>query len=258
MLKWLATIMLLFVVIPGSSQKNQSANLARLSPNDVAHDQPSHWYKSPEWWLVILGFPTLVFVGYQSRLMAKHAEHFRDLAKAALRQTEHTETTERAWLIVTFVSMKDKELKDGEVADCRWAIKNVGATPAILLETKARFHVMRLYDGMPDDPVKALPSAPDYGNPITINERLLAPQDSIGYFTRWERYADGQFSEFAFPGKESGVWMVVAYGYVRYKDTFGKERESRSCDFTIVGLNGQIVADFRPHPKSPPAYNRCT
>lgn len=214
---------------------------------------------------IIYARKTLRQISLQTMRLGEHAEHFsslataaKDNASAALRQTEHTETTERAWLLVSFVSMKDRVLKDGEVATCHWAIKNVGLTPAILLETKTRFQVVRLYDEMPEDPVKALSVVPDYGSPIAINERLLAPQDSIGYFTRWERNTDGNFSEFAFRANANEVWMVVAYGYVKYRDIFGNERESRSCDFTCIGRSDNIPLEFRPHPKVPAAYNRCT
>ncbi len=214
---------------------------------------------------IIYARKTLRQISLQTTRLGEHAEHFsslataaKDNANAALRQTEHTETTERAWLLISFISMKDRELKDGEVATCHWAIKNVGSTPGILLETKTRFHLVRLYDEMPEDPVKALPAIPDYGSPIAINERLLAPQDSIGYFTRWERNTDGNFSEFAFRTNTNEVWMVVAYGYVKYRDIFGKERESRSCDFTCIGRSDNIPLEFRPHPRVPAAYNRCT
>jgi hypothetical protein len=215
---------------------------------------------------------TLFVVAWQATLLAEHAKHFENLAKAAsdnacaakasakaaLLQSKHTEATERAWLLINFVSMEKKELKEGEVADCRWAIKNVGSTPAILLETKTRFQAIRLHNEMPEDPVKLLPAIPDYGKAITINERLLAPQDTIGYFTKWERNIDGKFCEFAFPLKDKDIWMVVAYGYVKYKDIFGVERESRSCDFVVVGIDGRIIMEFRPHPNVPGAYNRCT
>lgn len=53
-------------------------------------------------------------------------------------------------------------------------------------------------------------------------------------------------------------WMVVAYGYVKYRDIFGRERESRSCDFTCIGRSDNIPMEFIPHLKVPAAYNRCT
>jgi hypothetical protein len=101
MLKMLAILALLALAVnPG--QKNKSPDLSQKDSDDngtpafsFANNQTCypntetikvespHWYASPEWWLFILGVPTLIFVGYQSRLMAKHAEHFANLAKAA-------------------------------------------------------------------------------------------------------------------------------------------------------------------------------
>ena len=257
----------------GSPSDHQDVAINVSNPAPVAEWT---WYDKVAWisglvltgfliWGVIVAQGSLKAIKQQVNEMRGQTKAAEDnavaakrAAEAALLQAEHTETTERAWLIVSFVSMKDRELKDKEVVDCHWAIKNVGATPAILLETKTRFQVFRLYDGMPDDPVKQLPAIPDYGNPIPINERLLAPQDSMGYFTKWERSIDGQFSELTFPAQENDIWMVVAYGYVKYRDTFGRERESRSCDFTIVGRDDKIIVEFRPQPNAPAAYNRCT
>jgi hypothetical protein len=253
-----------------------------LPENNQPQNYAEQCKEEAPWWEKLVAWPdgvtalalilTLAAIAAQASLMKEHAEHFeglaraasdnagaaKDSAKAALMQAKHTETTERAWLLVNFVSMKDKELKEGEVAECHWAIKNVGGTPAVLLETKARFQAIRLHNEMPEDPVKLLPAIPDYGKAITVNERLLAPQDSIGYFTKWERNTDGKFCEFAFPVKDKDIWMVVAYGYVKYKDIFGTERESRSCDFAVIGINSRIIMGFSPHPNVPAAYNRCT
>ena len=234
--------------------KNNEANAKWYSPSGDLYYLIFGWPNGVTVWALFL---TLVVIADQTYQTSRAADTGKTAAEAALLQAKHMETTERAWLLISFVSMKDRELKDGEVATCHWAIKNVGSTPAILLETKTRFHVIRLYDEMPEDPVKALPIVPDYGSPIAINERLLAPQDSIGYFTKWERNTDGAFSEFAFRTKANEVWMVVAYGYVKYKDIFGKERESRTCDFTCIGRSDNIPLDFHPHPKVPGAYNRC-
>jgi hypothetical protein len=246
-----------------SSQTSQPAHQERIdadvrgisTPAKDGYDKAAFWATIA---LVVAGFSGIGVGVCTLSILNRQTKATEDAAKAALLQAKHMETTQRAWLLINFVSMKDRELKDGEVVACRWAIKNVGATPAILLESKARFHAVRLYDEMPEDPVKTLPAIPDYGSPITINERLLAPQDSIGYFTKWERNVDGTFSEFAFPAQANEVWMVVAYGYVKYRDIFGGERESRSCDFTCIGRSNNIPMEFIPHPKVPTAYNRCT
>lgn len=217
-------------------------------------------------WIAVNTNPLLVLVGaagvivacitlWKIRGQTKAAE---DAAKAALLQAKHVETAERAWLLVNYVDMAGKELEDKVILELRWTIKNVGSTPAVLLETKARFQVINIYPDMPEAPEKELPEIPDYGKPIIISERLLAPNDSIGYFTKWERRIDGKYVEFAFPADSDRIWMIVAFGYVKYKDTFGKEHESRSCDMTWVKKNRLSDLGYRPHPKTPAAYNHCT
>jgi hypothetical protein len=131
-----------------------------------------------------------------------------------------------------------------------WAIKNVGNTPAKLLETKARFCVV---DASSDEDI---PVIPDYGAPVMLNDRFLAPQDSIGYFAKWETWRDGEFVPFEFPA-DNRLWAILAFGYVKYVDAFGEVRESRSCDVSMIGLN-KIADGYHPNPLAPAAYNRCT
>jgi hypothetical protein len=242
---------------------HQGASSANLNVMNSPENVPGHELNAPSWygwygffrwpngttaWAIIL---TLIAIVEQAKQTAV-------TAKAALKQAEHIETTERAWLIINYVDMKGTEHKDGEAVSSRWTIKNVGSTPAILLETKARFYVTSIYPEMTEYPMKELAEIPAYGNPIFINERLLAPNDSVGYFTKWEKGVDGKFVEFAFPARADRIWMIIAYGYVKYRDTFGKDHESRSCDFTLIGRNDQMVVDFLPSPEAPAAYNRCT
>jgi hypothetical protein len=49
------------------------------------------WYASPEWWLVILGFPTIIFVAWQ-------AIATRQAAVAAQASTDVVINSERAWI----------------------------------------------------------------------------------------------------------------------------------------------------------------
>ncbi|MGC1160370.1 MAG: hypothetical protein WA891_21440 [Acidobacteriaceae bacterium] len=109
MLKWLAAILLLSAVVPDPGKKYHGSNLAhhkgddqsaqaplfinqvsQSTPNEKAsNDQPPHWYTSPEWWLCILGVPTLVFIGAQAKETRKAAEAARDsirFQRAALAQ----------------------------------------------------------------------------------------------------------------------------------------------------------------------------
>ena len=59
---------------------------------------PSHWYASPEWWLCILGVPTLLFIGRQTKATARAAR----AAEASVNLGEDTAKRQlRAYLAVT-------------------------------------------------------------------------------------------------------------------------------------------------------------
>lgn len=44
----------------------------------TANNEPPHWYRSPEWWLCILGVPTLYFIARQTGATRKAVEVSRD------------------------------------------------------------------------------------------------------------------------------------------------------------------------------------
>jgi hypothetical protein len=56
-----------------------------------AEPQSPHWYASPEWWLCILGVPTLIFIGWQAKATA-------DSAKVMQRSIEVQEAEFVQWL----------------------------------------------------------------------------------------------------------------------------------------------------------------
>jgi hypothetical protein len=91
-------------------------------PHAPAPDQPPHWYTSPEWWLFILGVPSLVIIGWQARA-AKVA------ADAIMR-------SERAWLLLHGekigmpIFMADSTDSTTITASCGIAFENCGKTPA--------------------------------------------------------------------------------------------------------------------------------
>src|SRR5437764_420353 len=58
-----------------------TVNNNTCTPNTGGADNSSpQWYASPEWWLVLLGFPTLFFLGWQANESRKAGEAARDSA----------------------------------------------------------------------------------------------------------------------------------------------------------------------------------
>lgn len=93
---------------PATNQSDANHSLSVAHNNQVtpAYTKPSEsrsprWYtplKRPEWWLVILGFPTLFFVGWQAWESRKAANASRDSAEALVK-------SERAWVIADLIPM---------------------------------------------------------------------------------------------------------------------------------------------------------
>jgi hypothetical protein len=119
MLKTLLIVAVLFTSASttshDASKKNNGANLTQSNSNDkgspsvtfvnnetaypnkeTSQTEPPHWYTSPEWWLFILGIPTLFVVGRQAVLLAEHAEHLKKLAKSAADNAEAAKLSAQA------------------------------------------------------------------------------------------------------------------------------------------------------------------
>jgi hypothetical protein len=83
----------------GQSSLSFPSNSCACENEQPAQNQSPHWYtplKRPEWWLVILAIPTLIFVGWQARETARSA-------KAAQGNAEALINSERAWVIAELV-----------------------------------------------------------------------------------------------------------------------------------------------------------
>ena len=69
------------------------------SPNETATKrEPPHWYASPEWWLFILGVPSLFVIAWQARATAAAARATEELVESG-RDTARRQL--RAYLAVT-------------------------------------------------------------------------------------------------------------------------------------------------------------
>ncbi len=93
--------------LPDNNCNNQRApvvsfaNDERPCPNALpTQAEPPHWYTSPEWWLCILGIPTLIFIGWQAYATAKSAKAGRDAAEAARDSIRLQESEMQQWVEV--------------------------------------------------------------------------------------------------------------------------------------------------------------
>jgi hypothetical protein len=137
------------------------------------------WLTRPEWWLVILGFPTSFFIGWQA-LETKRAAH------AELRNSEAFINAERAWIMVQLDPVPGQGGPfDGEeiIRDIithktgmtiRLICKNDGGTPAWITEKRACVDVVDSLPVTPNwDAVPVIQSEPE---PLSVGE-ASAPKD---------------------------------------------------------------------------------
>jgi hypothetical protein len=121
-----------------------------------AEGQFPHWYASVEWsnWaLVFVALGTAGVIGWQSWETRKAATAAADSANAFL-------TSERAWMLMNPQLIETLQRTDKHRGMLfRWTVKNVGRTPARIVETDARVFRIARAD------LKKLPTRPHYAGP---------------------------------------------------------------------------------------------
>jgi hypothetical protein len=209
------------------------------------------WYSKPEWWLLILGIPTLGVLIWQSFLTKRSARAAESAAEAALLNAQAVINAERAWIVVKI--QKDPNSPPFPIENFMNVLTNEGRTPAVLRS----IHIQHTFVSLPDD----LPVPPIYGPRwlVSIPERTfvvgqndlrigigLDPQKAIFLHQRKPTPADD--------AQEFLVW----FGRIIYEDVFGAQgaatgelHETRWCYAWIAG-------EKRFVPCGPAEYSRNT
>jgi hypothetical protein len=219
----------------------------------------------PNWLLVIVGIvasraaiKTLGRVKRQADLMNRQnavaiaaAKAAEDSAKAALQQTSHMITSERAWLVIASVNDFSTFVWSGGAPLYWWRVRNVGNTPAILLFTQA---VCRVVDSV------SLDEIPQYPLPVPLSSRVLAPGDSIDFHTIW---GDERGAWFRRNVEEVNPLILLSFGYIKYRTVLSEQIcESRFCDAWFAEGNPTNhptqPMEFKPWLPAPPEYTKHT
>jgi hypothetical protein len=236
--------------LPKADSDNQAAPTVSFVNNETsypytqaANAESPHWYASPEWWLCILGVPTLIFVGYQSRLMAKHAEHFANLAKAATdnaKAAKDAAETAKATVDVLIASQRAFIcfLGEGRVItrtdesggslgyEFQLSFENSGDTPA--LEVLMQFNAHWRPDDLPDDyPYTDFGAL---GNPMMIGPK--ARQFGIGPFVPREELN----------AMRDGKKKIYFYGWAEYRDIFFPKTPVRRTEYCFQLQRFEVVS----------------
>ena len=217
-------------------------------------NQTVAWYDH-NWVGFSLTFLTLFVNGIGLVIISRQVRSSEEAAGASSRSAEALMISERAWLLVTPSDWSPKYETFGPTIRTQFsvfvlAVKNVGKTPAHIQASAFRYLVL--------NDIADLPSEPAYSEPTLFNGRLLTPQDSY----QETREIDG----WKLPEQGNELFLLLnrherflyCFGYVKYKDDFGRERETR------VGYIQEFFPQGAPNPRivrrqaGPPAYNRAT
>jgi len=190
-----------------------------------------HWYEWVTWCANI----ALLLVGAGGILVAVSTlKKIERQTKATEDQARYLTTSERAWIIVS--SRFAAELHPGDqetTARFRWDMKNVGKSPARLLEFNGVVSKAERSIPFPDAPRFFRPPKP-------LNKLLLVPTDSWGI--TWE-----------IEGDLAKNLMTISYGYIKYLDIFEKEHTTIFCQIYWVDPRDQKKM-FLPYVEAPSSY----
>jgi hypothetical protein len=149
--------------------------------------------------------------------------------------------SERAWLVI-----RPDPFTLQTSARLDWVVTNTGRTVARIVEARIRCGIYDVFNKLPD--------MPNYGDPINLYRVPIGPGESFKLWSYIETHKSdypGLTAEDIDDIKTRGS-NLIAYGIVRYSDSFGNPHESRFCyDYTLA------FGEFRIYLLAPAEYHKC-
>jgi len=195
--------------------------------------------------LVIVGAITAAVIAWQAWETRKAAMAGREGAEAARSSSQALVKAERPWVSLTVYNQSFRMQATNRLD---WRISNEGRTVANIIEAQFRCRKIGPLD-------TALASPPNYGEVIRFYDIPIAPGnhlDAWSYVEAGRGAPDGLNAQDIEDIRSRGH-DLVAFGFLRYRDQFGQEHESRFCYYYAVAFQ-----DFRVNLRVPADYHRCT
>jgi hypothetical protein len=196
---------------------------------------------------VLISFFSFKAIKRQADIGAQAALAAQDAARAAERNTDALINIERPFLLVTNIRY---DLLPITTADGRFqnashvhvTFKNFGHSPAWAVALGGSFRAF----AKPSD----LPTEPEYGTTqeISTYSNVFPPGEDQEVLSLALESPESDFTKVI-----AGELFWFAYGFIRYRDIFGRIHETRFC---VASSRGNAIV-FRQHP-APPSYNQHT
>ena len=197
-------------------------------------------------------------ISTQANQMEKQTEIFREsvaaaqkAADAALKTVQVMIDSERPWLVAHFKGENESCLLESGNMRLKWEVRNVGKSPARLVEAGTRLILDTIGPGWTNPW--------DYGHVDSLDGRILVPGDSVSFYVFWSKTENGIVRTATGKRREDFNDLVVGYGFVRYRSTVGEGEDliARVCECAPIDA-GVISEPFTVWEFAGEEYLRCT
>ena len=173
-------------------------------------------------------------------------------ANAAKESADAVTFVERGWLLTDSweVTQPTPWPQSGPPAlnSFKYSMKNFGQTPIFVVSTGSRFRLVSSLENLPNEP--------EYGAVLHLPFEIVIAPDKSTPAVECHVEPDGRLSSHDVEEIRGGRKMLYGYGFVTYRDVFGKIHETRFCARYHPGFLNDTYHGLRL--AGPPAYNRQT
>lgn len=227
----------------------------------------------PNWFLVVVGavtgwfvYKTLRAIKKQADIMEAQANDARESgvksteialatarasqtsADAALKTVQVMIDSERPWVIAHMEQSKRSCLLDNGNVRFTWTVKNVGKSPAKLIEAGAMVSLDTM--GPPIDQI-------DY-KMESLDERILVPGDSAPFFVFWSILENGHIRTHLGKTLEEFNDLAIVYGRIRYRSAIEASSVYETRFSESTSISGGICDGWEDTWPTVPEDIRCT
>lgn len=166
--------------------------------------------------LALIGALQLFVFGYQ-------AIQLQRTVRAAKESSDALINIERPWLLVAGIGSRTEFRNNQPVQEAYFFVKNYGKSPAWIIEMGGTFQTVKNFAELPPKPIYK--HAKDYVNRGIVVAARSVEDDRHSFSFPHDSPGDTNFQKVV--NTQELLWCV--YGFVIYKDIFGKIRETRFC-----------------------------
>jgi len=187
-------------------------------------------------------------MGAQTEILKSSVAAAQTSADAALKTVQIMIASERPWIIAHAEQSQRSCLLDNGNVRFTWTAKNVGKSPAKLIESGAMVSLDTM--GPPINQIQYKMES--------LGERILAPGDSERFFAFWSIVENGHVRTRLGKTMEEFNDLAMVFGCIRYRSAIDAPDIYESRFSECSSISGGICDGFEPLWPTVPEDIRCT